>query len=165
MHELPKVIERREDFHSFLYSVFLQCLKFLIQNIDDANLPQFTLKLVHTHEQFLEEEQRESESAAQKEVARVPSLCHAFRVGSKFRTRIYIDLQHYIDLLTQHGYPTFILNIVETYFHEILHAIFPQKYEQEIYDIHCPLLESFLGIILPEEKKKLKASDYYSMES
>lgn len=57
--ELPKVLERREDFHSFLYSVFLQCLKFLIQNIDDANLPQFTLKLVHTHEQFLKEEQRE----------------------------------------------------------------------------------------------------------
>jgi len=45
---------------------------------------------------------------------------------------------------------------------EILHTIFSEKYEQEIWELQCGLVESFLGIKLPKERWNLKASDYYT---
>lgn len=76
--QLPKVLDRREEFHLFLCDVFQHCLKFLIRNVNVESLPQFTLKLVHTRVQFLKEEQRESENVSSKEDARDPSLFRAF---------------------------------------------------------------------------------------
>jgi hypothetical protein len=57
------------------------------------------------------------------------------------------------------------LTIVEVYFHEILHAASLHKSEQETLDLQWPLIEQFLGTMLPEERKKMKASDYYSKKS
>jgi len=151
--------ERKTKILSFLQNIFLECLEFVNQNTDIVYLPAITLKFVHTHEQFKTEEQRESVKASSKEVAKLPAM--AFVVGNRFRVRMYIDLENYINLL-KFGYPTFILNLVTTYIHEILHMGFPQKYEQEIYNLQCPLIEAFLGIDLSREMKNLKASDYYS---
>jgi len=53
--------------------------------------------------------------------------------------------------------------VVETYFHEILHGIFQErKSEQEIWDIQFLLIEKFLGFTIPQERKKMKAEDYYN---
>lgn len=59
------------------------------------------------------------------------------------------------------GYPTFILNLVNNYIHEMLHAYSPAKTEQGVYDMECLLVEQFLEFKLPREFKSLKASNYY----
>lgn len=159
LEELPKVVKAsKAQILSFLNSIFIECLEFVKQNTDIAFFPAITLKLVHTHERFKREEQRESKKATSKEVAKAPAT--AFVVGNRFKVRIYIDLESFINLL-KFGYPTFIMNLVETYIHEILHIGYPQKDEQEIHDLECPLIETFLGIELPKEIKNLKVSDYY----
>jgi len=67
-----------------------------------------------------------------------------------------------LEALSTGGYPTFLLFLVETLMQEILHTIFSEKYEQEIWELQCGLVESFLGIKLPKERWNLKASDYYT---
>lgn len=158
--ELSKVMGEYETFLSYLKDVFAECLKFATKNTGIVSPRKIILRFAHTHEQYEREEKRETVRAVSKEVPALPD--HAFAITSKFEARVCVDLGFYVDLLKKHGYPTFILNITQTYLHEILHVMFPRKYEQEIYDLQCSLLESFLGIKLPEEKWKLRASDYYS---
>lgn len=163
LKELPKVFKDNKDkILPYLQKMFIECLEFSKQNVAIMCLPQITLILVPDHEEFKKLEQAESQKASSKEEAKLPAT--AFTVGNKFAVRIYIDLESFVNLL-KHGWATFVLNIVETYFHEILHTAFPQRFEQEIHDLQCPLIERFLDIPLPEEIKKLKASDYYSRKS
>jgi len=160
LEELPKVMAEYETFLSYLKDLFMECLKSATQNTGIVSPRKIILTFAHTHEQYETEEKKEAARTVSKENAKLPS--HAFVITSNFEARVCIDFEFFVDLLKDYGYPTFILNITQTYLHEILHIMFPQKYEQEIYDLQCSLLESFLGIKLPEEKKKLKASDYYS---
>lgn len=163
LNELPKVFKGNKNrILKYLQKMFIECLEFSKQNAGIVYLPQITLKLVHDHEEFKKLEQAESRKATSKEEAKLPAT--AFTVGNRFAVRIYVDIESFIDLL-KHGWATFVLNIVETYFHEILHTAFPQRFEQEIHDLQCPLIERFLGIPLPEEIKKLKASDYYDKKT
>lgn len=162
LKQLPEVMKDHKVLGLFMWKVFSECSEFLSQNYDTIKLPQFTLKIVPTHERFKLEEQRESEGAISKEVAKA-RVC-AFVVHNKHRARVYIDLECFIEALSVGGYPTFILFLVETFLQEILHTIFPQKYEQEIWNLQCGFVESFLGIKLSEKRKKLKASDYYTKE-
>lgn len=161
LQELPKVMKsgKAETLLSFLNDVFLECLEHIKQNVNIMYLPSITLSLVPRHEQFVKEEQLASKRAISREVVKAPVT--AFVVGNMLKQHLYVDLQAFIDQL-HHGYPTFIINLVETYIHEILHIAFSNRKEQEIYDLHCSMTEAFLGIELPEEIKNLKASDYYS---
>jgi hypothetical protein len=139
--------------------VFVECWRFFTQKEDITCLPQILLKLVSSHDEFMKAEQRESKKAISKEDAKLQA--HAFSVGNRFQVRIYVDLEFLIGLL-KYGYPTFVLNLVTIYVHEMLHTAFPQKYEQEIHDLECSLVESFLGFEVPKEFKNLRASDYYN---
>ena len=160
LRELPKVFKGdKQEVLSYLNKMFVECLKFSEQEMRFNYLPQMTLMLVTDHEEFKKLEQVESQKAKSKEESRLQAT--AFTVGNKFAVRIYVDLESFINML-KHGWATFVFNVVETHFHEILHAAYPQKFEQEIHDLQCPLIERFLGIPLPEEIRKLKASDYYS---
>jgi len=160
LEELPKVMKKYETFSSYLKDVFDECLKSATQNTGSPPPRKIILRFVYNHAQYEKEEKKEAARAVSKENARLPS--QAFVIASKLEARVYIDFEFFFDRLKDYGYLTFILNITQTYLHEILHILFPQKDEQEIYDLQCSLLESFLGISLPEEMKKLKASDYYS---
>lgn len=163
LNELPKVFkDQKDEIFSYLKGMFVECLEFSTQNAGFSCLPQITLKFVQNHEEFKKLEQAESQGAATKEESKLQAT--ALAVGNRFAVRIYMDLEHFSDLL-KHGWATFVLNIVEMYFHEILHVTFPKKFEQEIHDLQCPLIEQFLGIPLPEEIKNLKASDYYDKKT
>jgi hypothetical protein len=49
-----------------------------------------------------------------------------------------------------------------TYFHEILHCCYLNlRTEQQILKIECELVEKFFGITLPDERRNLRAEDYY----
>jgi hypothetical protein len=157
--ELPGVFKgNKNEILKYLQKMFVECLDFCKQNAGFSYLPQITLKFVTDHTEFKKLEQAESQKAKTKEESKLQAT--AFTVGNRFAVKIYVDLESFINLL-KHGWATFVLNIVETYFHEILHTAFPQKSEQEIHDQQFPLIEKFLGIQLPEEIKNLKASDYY----
>jgi len=143
----------------FLKDVFLDCLKFLIQKTNTEFLPQITLKLVHTHEQFEKIEKREFEKAKSDEIAKYPT--RAFVIHNKFMAEVYVDVEFFISLINK-GYPTFMFVLIHAYMNEILHILFPKKIEQEIYDLQCPFLETFLGIKLSKETKNLNLSNYYS---
>lgn len=163
LRELPKAFKGdKQEILSYLNKMFVECLNFSKQEMDFDYLSRISLTLVTDHEEYVKLEQVETQKATSKEESRLPST--AFIVGNKFAARIYMDLESFINML-KHGWATFVLNVVETYFHEILHSAFPQKFEQEIHDLQCPLIERFLGIQLPEDIKKLKASDYYNPKS
>jgi len=147
----------------YLYGIFVDCWDYMKQNPNIQYLPQITLKLVPTHGEFKKVEQEEGKKAVSKEDAKYEST--AFVVGNRFAARIYVDLQKFIDLSSHFGGPTFVLNIVETYVHEILHIAFPEEYEQEIHDMQCSLLDEFLGIRLQHETRNVKVSDYYSKKA
>ena len=74
---------------------------------------------------------------------------------------MYLNMDKFLRLLNNYGYPTFILTLVCTYIHEFLHEAIPNSNEQCIHDLECLLAEDYLGIRLPEAFKNLKASDFY----
>ena len=55
-----------------------------------------------------------------------------------------------LELLFTIGYPTFVLDLVSTYIHELLHASLLENSEQETHDLELELVEEFLEITLPE---------------
>ena len=71
---------------------------------------------------------------------------------------MYVNVGFLLDSSSE-GYCSFVLNLVNVYFHELLHSAFPDKLEQEIFDLECKLLEKFLEIDLPKEFTNLDASD------
>jgi len=150
--------QNQEKYRSFVENLFQASLKFLKENLGTVFFPTITVRLVHNHEKFQRYEMTESQDALSKEVARFPAT--AFIVGNRFKVQIFIDFDVYHSLLN-HGYLTFIMNLVMTYFHELLHALFPHKHEQEIHILGCHFVERFLGVNLPDELRNSKASDYY----
>lgn len=164
LKELEEIMKgNKSQFIPYLQSIFRDCLEHIRQNQDTLYLPpQIALILVPTSEEFKAIEQTVSKKAVSKEDAKYEA--RALVVGNKFAARIHIDVEKHIELLTFGG-GTFILNIVETYIHEILHTAFPEKYEQEIHDMQCSLLDEFLGVKLKHETRNIEASDYYSKKA
>ena len=99
-----------------------------------------------------------TQTTISKEVAKGPST--AFVVHNHFFATIYVNIGYLLENI-QLGYPSFVLNLVNNYVHEILHAAFCGVKEQKIHDLEIKYVEEFLEVQLPEEFKNLKASDYY----
>jgi len=161
VQQLTAVLKNDMDaFPQFMEKTFIDCLNFVKKEQTITFLPRISLKFARTHEEYLDMEQKVSKRAIEKEVAIAQSS--AFTVGNRFDKRICVDVESFINLL-KHGCATFVFNLVETYIHEILHCAFHnRKSEQEIHSMQCPIVETFLGIELSNERKNLKASDYYS---
>ena len=125
------------------------------------------VKIVLSTKRFRELEQKESKSARSREDARGPEMTRGFAVGNRFLKRIYVDLEQHTKIFkikeipTVTQYVSFIVNLVETYMHEILHTAYQGRNEQGIWELQCPLVERFLGIEFPSEYKDRKASDHY----
>jgi len=66
--------------------------------------------------------------------------------------------------LTLRNWESILLNLVETYVHEILYALRVRN-EQTTHATQIALVEDFLGIKLPKAAKNLKASNYYTKKS
>ena len=66
--------------------------------------------------------------------------------------------------LTLRNWESILLNLVETYVHEILYALRVRN-EQTTHATQIALVEDFLGIKLPRAAKNLKASNYYTKKS
>jgi hypothetical protein len=158
--ELKEIIENNKDaFSTFLKKIYADCMSFLCNNQYVPCFPRIDLFFVPTHQEYLTLEKKTSEGAIQKEVGVRQS--YGFSVVTIFGCQIYIDAELHIDLL-KHGGTTFVLGLVETYIHELLHCAFSEKLsEQKIYELQCVAVEDFLDIKLPLEHKNRKAADYY----
>lgn len=159
LRELPGVLKKSADeIFMYLSLMFDECLRFLKSGSHVENLPSIRLKLIPQHIHFVEEEKEADRIAKSIEIPKGSST--AFVIHNRYYAEICVDIERLIGLL-EHGYLTFIMNLIETYVHEILHSGFPEKGEQEIHDMQCLLVGAFLGIELPAEAKNIKASDYY----
>ena len=74
---------------------------------------------------------------------------------------LYINVEKF---LTLRNWESLLLNLVETYVYEILHALGVRN-EQTTHDSPIPLVENLPGIKLNRAAKNLKASDYYTKKS
>lgn len=157
------MIQKEKDISpKFLFQIFENCWNFISDYLNISH-PTIKLKLIWSHEKYRRIEQQRSEGARQVEVAKTPSK--AFHVGNRIENDVFIDMEHYVGLV-RFGSITFLVNMVETFCHEILHCIFyEEKSEQEIYDMQCSMIEVFLGIELPQNIKNFEASNFYCKEN
>lgn len=152
-----------EELEQFMFELFSDCHSFFLNKLKPTLYPNINVKIVYQTEKFRQFERDESKESIEMEIPKNPAT--AFTVGNKFSQRLHVDAESLINLLP-YGYPTFILDLAELFIHELLHCLYScDKTEQEIHDMQCPLIEEFIGIELPEEIKKLKASDYYERKS
>lgn len=160
--ELPQVIKGNKNIIlAFFEDAFVECLEFVKHNTKISYLPSIRLNLVKSAE-FKRQARLADKRAISREIPKNPANVIAFVVGNASQQNLFIDLEGFVDLLN-FGYLTFALNLVQTYFHKILHIAYRmQRSEQEIYGLGCSMTEAFLGIELPEELKNLKETSYYS---
>lgn len=146
----------REEIFSFWESIFEECLEFLSLKLKPPFLPRFKLNFVHDTKLYEKIEKENEKVAIIEEEAKNPTT--AFIVHNRFKATIYVDVEK---LLNLPNVESLTLNLIETYLHEILHALEMRAYEQATHDVLIPLLEEFVGTKLSEDAKNLKASDYY----
>lgn len=162
LKELPEIFKEPAKIIPFLEGIFIECWQFVLQDPRVTHAPEIELKLIPDSEQFRKIVKEESRHSKSLEEARQPEMTTAFTVGDFRKQTVYVDLEAQIKLL-ERNYETFILSLVEDYLHEIIHCVsVPTKPEQEVFDMECSLTEGFFGIVLPEERKRLRAEDYYS---
>ena len=140
----------------FLKQVFQDCCRFIADS--GTAVPTIRIRLVYNNEQYLEMERKSTQIAINLEVAKGPST--AFIITRGLEHMVCVNVGRLIDCL-QSGYPTFVLNLVDTYIHEIIHATCTVESEQETHDLSIKIDEDFLGLELPKQFKELKSSDYY----
>jgi hypothetical protein len=154
----------RARLNDFFLSLFNECSSY-VRNfpLEGAVWPlNIVLLRCSTTEKFLEELESLDNEAIECESPKHPDNLLAVCVGNEILARIFIDCELLTETL-RYNAVTFVYTVVETYFHEILHGVFQErKSEQEIWDIQFSLIENFLGFTIPQERKKLKAEDYYS---
>ena len=159
IEEITAIFRAKIDFdklEELLKKVFNDCLVFLRSS--GIDFPTIEALLVYNSDQYVEIERTLTQTTISKEVAKGPST--AFVVHNRFFATIYFNIGYLLENVRL-GYPSFILNLVNNYVHEILHIAFPNKLEQEIHHLEFKSVEEFLEVQLPDEFKNLKASDYY----
>lgn len=148
-----------QNFIPFIQEIFCDCWEFIKKYPNVTQLPEIKLVLVKSTTEFKQIEKQKSESAFSSEEAKLPA--HALSVGNRFHVEVIIDLEFLINLLDV-NLPTFILTTVSIFIHELFHSAFHLMPEQQIHDLECKAVESFLEIILPNRIKNIQVSDYYS---
>lgn len=161
--QLDEIINNNKNsFCPFLESIYEDCKNFLIRNEYVTWLPTIDLFFVPTHAEYLIIEKKREEGAIQKEVS--VGQTYGFVVGSRFNKKFYIDMELHLNLLAYNA-ATFIIGLIETYIHELLHCAFNEELlEQKIYEIQCNAVEDFLDIKYPPHVKNRRASDYYTFD-
>ena len=159
--ELKKILTNDvKNLQKFLFKLFNECHKFVFENIEPVFSPQIEINLIYQTKLY-EKIAKEKEKTA-KIIEPGKGKSNAFHVGNNFKGEIFVDVDKLLSLMSQYGYPTFILNFVMIYFHEILHCCYLNlRTEQEIFSLECKLVEKYLGIQIPEERTNLKSKEYY----
>jgi len=125
LRELPEALRKSvNEIFIYLNPMFDERSGFLKSGSHIENLPSIRLKLIPQHIHFVEEEKEVAKIAKSMEIPRGSST--AFVIHNRFYAEICVDIERLIGLL-EHGRSTFIINLVETCVHEILHLGFQKK--------------------------------------
>ena len=160
--DILKNAQNNEDSIKFRDQLFNDSFMFIRSELKTDYYPLIVVDFVPTQAEYERLEKQSNSIAYQKEKPAIQT--RGFSITSSVGNRIYINFEaHTKILLTHKNIYAFIFNLVSTLVHEILHCFFSSsKNEQEIHDLQNRMLESFLGVTLPNEIKKTKASDYYT---
>lgn len=163
--ELVNIIKNskgNEALINFRDQLFYDSFAFVRNELKTEKYPKITVDFVPTQAEYEMLEKRLSLYANQREKSTIST--RGFVITNPYGNKIYINFETHLSLITvEKNISAFIFNLVSTLIHEILHCFFSDlKNEQEIYDLQCNFLETFLGVILPTEMKNAKASDFYN---
>lgn len=155
-----KNTEWKEDFNNFCDHLFYDSFAFVKSELKTGKYPVICVEFVYSEAEYGRLEKQANQRVYQKEKPKVHTL--GFVITSNFGNKIYVNFEPFLGLLEKNGSGVFVFNLVWMLIHEILHCFYRGlKDEQETYDLQCKMTEMFLGVPLPEEMKKTKASDYY----
>jgi hypothetical protein len=148
-----------QDFINFRDQLFHDSFAFVKSELGNSNYPLITVEFIYSREEYERLEKQLNQHVYQEEKPIGETLGTA--ITSPSGNRIYINFKPLLELLEM-NYSVFVFNYINTLIHEILHCFFRNsKNEQEIHDLMFMILEKFLGVRLPDEMKKTKASKYY----
>lgn len=159
--KLSLILKNRDDkqLNSYTKKLFQDCFAFVKQEFKTETVTPLGLELIKNQAELDAIRKRISILIPQREKPKYPP--RAFIVGNKFNAKIFVNIGFFFDLLANKGCQSFIITLTDNYLHEIVHYFYRSKTEQEVHDIQCNLLESFLGITLPIEAKKVQSSEFY----
>lgn len=147
---------------AYTRKLFQDCFAFVKKESGANYVTPLTMVLVKNQAELDVIKKRIGMFAHQKEKPKYPS--RALIVWNKFNAKIFVNIGFFFELLKNKGYQSFIITLTDNYLHELVHYFYRSKTEQEVHDTQCKLLESFLGIILPTEAKKIQSSEFYHEE-
>jgi hypothetical protein len=152
-----------QDFINFRDELFHDSLAFVRSELGSNDNPLITVEFVYSKKEYERIEKESNQNVYQEEKPIGETL--GFTITSPLGNNTYINFEPLLELL-KINYGVFVFNYINTLIHEILHCFFRNsKDEQEIHDLQYVILEKFLGVRLPDEMKKTKASDYYKKSS
>ena len=121
------------NLQNFFFELFNNCYRFVFENIEPTFSPKLELNLIYQTEQYKKLEKEKTGKTKKRDKWKT----NAFHAGNSSKGQIFVNVEEQL-LLIKHGFPTFILNFVRTYFHEILHCVYLNlRTEQEIFNIEC----------------------------
>ena len=143
-------------FRKFIQKIYDDCANFL--SVSGIEIPTIINLFVYKSSEYDAYLKYHERINIRKEVPKNPA--YGFIVTYKSYNIMYVNIEK-LKQDTKLNFKKFLLRLVFTCIHEILHAVFPKKIEQEIHDMACEKTEEFTKIKLLEEFKSLKISDYY----
>lgn len=149
-----------KEFINFRDQLFHDSFAFVRKELKTDNYPVICVEFVYTQAEYEKLEKQADQFAYQREKPKIGTL--GFTITSNFSNNIYINLEPLLKILEE-SYSAFVFNLVSTLIHEILHCFYrDSKDEQATLNLQYKLLEAFLGVTLPDEVKKTKATDYFT---
>ena len=102
-----------DNVETFLFKLFINCHKFIFENIKPIFNPSITPHLIYQTEEYNKIEREKEKTSINPEPSKVQTS--AFHVGNEFRGDVFVNAELLFSLL-QYGYPTFALNFVIIFF-------------------------------------------------
>lgn len=152
VRKLAKEDSDDKKLEEYLKQIFRDSVNFLKKS--NIKISTNKIFLIFKTKKYLELEKQYTTKPVSEEIIKGPST--AFIVKSNFCDIMYINVGFLLETLSEE-YCSFVLNLVNVYFHELLHSAFPDKAEQIIFNLECELLEKFLEIDLPKDFTNIKA--------
>jgi hypothetical protein len=159
--QLSLIFKNRDakQLNGYIRKLFQDCFAFVKKELKAENPALLGLEFVKNQAELDAVQKHVNTFAIQKEKPKYPP--RALIVWNKANAKIVVNIGFFFELLKSKGYQSFIITLSDTYIHEVIHYFYPSKTHKETYDTQCELLESFLGIKLPTEAKKLQSSEFY----
>jgi hypothetical protein len=162
--KLLQILKNRDakGLNAYTRKLFQDCFAFVKQESGAKNVTPLAMEFVKNQAELDAIGKRISMFAHQREKPKYPSL--SLIVWNKFNAKIFVNMGFFYELLKNKGCQSFIITLTDNYLHELVHYFYRPKTEQEVHNTQCELLESFLGITLPIEAKKIQSSEFYHEE-